>query len=173
MAIRKFLKYVLFVLVFASFILGSVVQTRPVTAMPMDPTDETKVPHYFGPNPNWALSPLRQADVVVDLTGGGGTGAAAQATVDPQTGAITAITVTNPGSGYTSAPLVGITGLGNSMPRQLRWLIIPASLPPSPWMWREADTALLPSPFPAAALPLMPPPPSTAALTRLPCPTLV
>ena len=29
------------------------------------------------------------------------------------------------------------------MPRQPRWLIIPASLPPSPWMWREADTALL------------------------------
>jgi hypothetical protein len=50
----------------------------------------------------------------VDLTGGGGVGAAAQATVDPQTGAITAITVTSPGSGYTSAPLVTITGLGNS-----------------------------------------------------------
>ncbi len=29
------------------------------SAMPMDPKDETKVPHYFGPNPNWALSPLR------------------------------------------------------------------------------------------------------------------
>ena len=74
----------------------------------MDPRDETKVPHYFGPNPNWALSPLRQADVAVDLTGGGGTGAAAQATVNPQTGAITAINVTSPGSGYTSAPRVVI-----------------------------------------------------------------
>ncbi len=70
-------------------------------------------PHYFGPNPNWALSPLRQADVVVNLTGGDGTGAAAQATVDPQTGAITAINVTSPGSGYTIAPTVDITGLGN------------------------------------------------------------
>lgn len=27
-------------------------------AMPASPTDETKVPHYFGPYPNWALSPL-------------------------------------------------------------------------------------------------------------------
>ena len=35
------------------------------TAMPMDPTDETKVPHYFGPNPNWALSPLRIPNVEV------------------------------------------------------------------------------------------------------------
>ncbi len=74
------------------------------TAAPIAAVDETKVPHYFGPNPNWALSPLRQADVAVDLTGGDGTGAAAQAIVDPQTGAITAITVTNPGSGYTICP---------------------------------------------------------------------
>ena len=27
-------------------------------SMPASPTDESKVPHYFGPYPNWALSPL-------------------------------------------------------------------------------------------------------------------
>ena len=35
-------------------------------AMPGSPTDESKVPHYFGPNPNWALSPLTLPDVAVD-----------------------------------------------------------------------------------------------------------
>src|SRR5512134_3446748 len=108
---RKFFNMMLSVMMIASLLFGG---NTNASAMPMDPTDETKVPHYFGPNPNWALSPLRQADVAVDLAGGGGTGAAAQATVDPQTGAITAITVTTPGSGYTSAPAVNITGLGNS-----------------------------------------------------------
>jgi len=108
---RKFFNMMLSVMMIASLLFGG---NTNASAMPMDPTDETKVPHYFGPNPNWALSPLRQADVVVNLTGGDGTGAAAQATVDPQTGAITAITVTSPGNGYTSAPAVNITGLGNS-----------------------------------------------------------
>ncbi|HWR66422.1 MAG TPA: multicopper oxidase domain-containing protein [Bellilinea sp.] len=106
---RKLLNIVISLVIIAANLLGS---SPAVKAMPMDPTDEETVPHYFGPNPNWALSPLRQADVAVDLTGGGGTGATAQATVDPQTGVITAITVTSPGSGYTSAPLVSITGLG-------------------------------------------------------------
>ena len=27
-------------------------------AFPVSPTDETKVPHYYGPYPNWALSQL-------------------------------------------------------------------------------------------------------------------
>ncbi len=35
-------------------------------AMPAGPTDETKVPHYFGPYPNWALS---QLPVVTTPTG--------------------------------------------------------------------------------------------------------
>ncbi len=136
---RRFLNIVISMLMVAALLFGAGGQA---SAMPMDPMDETKVPHYFGPNPNWALSPLRQPDVAVDLTGGGGTGATAAATVDPQTGAITAITVTTPGSGYTSAPAVNITGLGN-LPRQRPWLIIPASLPPSLWMWQEADIRLL------------------------------
>src|SRR5512146_36839 len=57
-------------------------------AMPLGPTDESKVPHYFGPYPNWALSPLRLPNVFVEITGGGGTGATAAAEVDPQTGAL-------------------------------------------------------------------------------------
>jgi len=106
---RKFLNMLVSLMVLTSLLFGGSIKA---TAAPAGPVDETKVPHYFGPNPNWALSPLRQADVVVDLTGGDGTGAAAQAIVDPQTGAITAITITNPGSGYTIAPTVGITGIG-------------------------------------------------------------
>ncbi len=45
----------------------------------------------------------------VNLLGGGGTGATASLTVNPTTGAITAITVGNAGTGYTSAPTVTIT----------------------------------------------------------------
>jgi FtsP/CotA-like multicopper oxidase with cupredoxin domain len=48
---------------------------------------------------------------VIGFTGGGGAGAAATATVDPNSGAITAITVLSGGSGYTSAPDVTITTL--------------------------------------------------------------
>ncbi len=44
----------------------------------------------------------------VEITGGGGTDAAATATV--AAGVVTAITVTNGGSGYTSEPTVNITG---------------------------------------------------------------
>ena len=76
------------------------------------PTDPTKVPHYFGPYPNWAYSPQVLADAVVTLSGGGGTGAEATATVDPKTGGITGVTVTSPGSGYTSPPDVAITAAG-------------------------------------------------------------
>ena len=46
----------------------------------------------------------------VALTGGGGTGATATATV--AAGKITGITITNPGTGYTTAPTVGLTGAG-------------------------------------------------------------
>ncbi len=51
----------------------------------------------------------------------------------PTDGAITAITVTNPGSGYTSAPSVDITGDWVPVLRQPPWLITPASSLPSPW----------------------------------------
>lgn len=47
----------------------------------------------------------------VAITGGGGSGATATATVEA--GEITAITITDAGAGYTSAPTVTITGDGN------------------------------------------------------------
>src|SRR4051812_27112407 len=81
-------------------------------AAPTSATDESKVPHYFGPYPNWANSPQVLADAVVTITGGGGAGAEATATVDPKTGAINAIAVTSPGTGYTSAPNVDIAAPG-------------------------------------------------------------
>jgi FtsP/CotA-like multicopper oxidase with cupredoxin domain len=74
---------------------------------------EQRVPHYFGPYPNYANSPLTVADALVNISGNG-TGATADATVDPATGAIAAITVTAPGTGFTSAPTVTITGSGTS-----------------------------------------------------------
>jgi hypothetical protein len=46
----------------------------------------------------------------ITFSGGGGTGAQADATIDA--GEIVAITITNPGSGYTSAPTVTISGDG-------------------------------------------------------------
>ena len=111
---KTLISFMTFILI-ASLILGGTAPARAENAaMPMDPRDETKVPHYFGPNPNWALSPFRLPNVFIDITGGGGTGATADATVDPVSGALTAITVTNPGSAYSSAPAVNITGLGNS-----------------------------------------------------------
>ena len=64
------------------------------------------VPDYFGNTPNYANSPLPPT---VTLTGGGGTGATAVATV--VAGVVTAITPTNGGTGYTSAPAVAIVGL--------------------------------------------------------------
>ena len=48
----------------------------------------------------------------VTLTGGGGKGATAAAEIDPVSGAITAITLTSVGSGYTSVPAVNIVGDG-------------------------------------------------------------
>jgi hypothetical protein len=48
----------------------------------------------------------------VALTGGGGTGATATATVSA--GKVTGFTITNPGSGYTSAPTVALTGGGGT-----------------------------------------------------------
>lgn len=76
---------------------------------PVFATDETKVPHYFGPFPNWANSPYTLPDVAVEITGDGA-GATAMATVGPG-GVVSGITITNPGSGYTAAT-VNITGGG-------------------------------------------------------------
>ena len=48
----------------------------------------------------------------VEISGGGGSGAEAVATVNPASGTITSITMTKPGSGYTSIPTVVINGTG-------------------------------------------------------------
>ncbi|QTO37779.1 multicopper oxidase domain-containing protein [Tessaracoccus sp. MC1865] len=85
------------------------VTAEVAAAAPTSPTDETKVPHYFGPYPNWANSPytLSTATVTVD---GPGTGAEAVAVVDPQTGGLASITVTSPGRGYDTTTTVTVGG---------------------------------------------------------------
>jgi autotransporter-associated beta strand protein len=51
---------------------------------------------------------------VVQITGGGGTGASAVANFDETTGAITGITITSAGSGYTSVPNIVLVGGGGT-----------------------------------------------------------
>ena len=83
-------------------------------AAPSSPTDETKVPHYFGPYPNWANSPLRVADASVTITDpGGGTGAKAS---PPSTSNRSdhRADVTAPGSGYTAGTTTVAINLGST-----------------------------------------------------------
>jgi len=118
MKIYKHLNVFMTFIFIAALVFGSVAHvdaqgaSTNLPAKPSSATDESKVPHYFGPNPNWANSPFRLPDVNVILNGGNGVGATAAATVDPVSGAITAISITNPGSGYTMPPVVSITGAG-------------------------------------------------------------
>ena len=80
-------------------------------SQPASPTDETKVPHYFGPYPNWANSPFTLPDVQVVITGDG-SGAEAVATVGAD-GAITGVTITNPGHNYSNARVDFISSTGS------------------------------------------------------------
>jgi len=48
----------------------------------------------------------------VVITGGGGSGATARATIDSVTGVVTGIVITNPGTGYTSSPNATLSGGG-------------------------------------------------------------
>ncbi len=78
--------------------------------------DPTKIPHYFGPYPNWANSPLTTVDADVQFgltTPCGGTGLTAVASVNAS-GAITGITVINQGTGYTCAPDVTIASVNGT-----------------------------------------------------------
>ena len=79
---------------------------------PISPTDSTKVPHYFGPYPNWANSPLTQstAKVTFNDPSGNGKGAEAIAQIDPKTGGISAIDVSAPGHDYSQSTTVVIDG---------------------------------------------------------------
>lgn len=86
----------------------------PGTLPLKSPDCDAIYPHYFGPYPNWANSPQVLSNAVVTITNGGGSGAAATATVEPKTGAIASITVTDPGSGYTSVPTVTVTAPGST-----------------------------------------------------------
>ncbi len=90
--------------------------------------DPGGIPHYFGPYPNWAYSPMPigpVASITLDAVGSGytapvvtitdvygaGIGATASVTFDPVSGAITSIVfdpLLNGGTGYT-APVVTIT----------------------------------------------------------------
>ena len=79
MTSRKYLNKILSMLVLMSFLLGNtglvLAQETPsvsapaqaVAAAPTSPVDETKVPHYFGPYPNWANSPQVLADAIVTI----------------------------------------------------------------------------------------------------------
>ncbi|ACG72197.1 Fibronectin type III domain protein [Anaeromyxobacter sp. K] len=78
---------------------GLVVQSLDAAMATATMAAPGSAPHYFGPYANYANSPLRLADATVDITGAG-TGAAATATVDLATGAVTAVAVTAPGTGY-------------------------------------------------------------------------
>jgi FtsP/CotA-like multicopper oxidase with cupredoxin domain len=123
---RKILNTIVSVLMVISLTLGgtisvsareaqNTIEASDTSAMPMNEWDETKIPHYYGPWPNWANSPQVLANAVVSITpeaGDPGTGAEATASVDPQTGGVTAVTVTRPGSGYLVPPIVSIEAPG-------------------------------------------------------------
>jgi FtsP/CotA-like multicopper oxidase with cupredoxin domain len=103
---RKFLNLIVSLMVLTTLVFGGNIKA---TAAAGAAVDETKVPHYFGPNPNWANSPFTLPNATVTITGNGSL-ATAEATVGAN-GAIKAITITNPGSGYSSAK-VNILGSG-------------------------------------------------------------
>ena len=65
MSLAKFsvLVFVLVALITTLFL----IEMGPGFAMPTSATDETKVPHYFGPYPNWANSPQVLADAIVTI----------------------------------------------------------------------------------------------------------
>ncbi len=92
--------------------------------------NNSTVPHYFGPYPNYAYTPLPKGPVTnITLDNGGngykapivtiqdvygtGNGATANATLDPATGTITDIKLTDGGKNYT-APVVMITNSADS-----------------------------------------------------------
>ncbi len=63
------LQIVIFIVLAIMLAMTAIVTPSPLRAAPSSAVDETKVPHYFGPYPNWANSPLTQPDVTVTITG--------------------------------------------------------------------------------------------------------
>ncbi len=96
----------------AALVAGPVASAN-AAGLPSSAKDESKVPHYFGPWPNWANSPLTSSTAQVSFVDPAGTGAGAEATaqVDPATGGISGITVTSPGHDYSRGTYVDITGI--------------------------------------------------------------
>src|SRR6266508_2083879 len=107
---RKFLNMLVSLMVLTTLVFGGSINAA---AKPIGPTDESKVPHYFGPYPNWANSPLTLPNATVEIQGNG-TGATAVAQVHPVTQGIASIQVTSPGSGYTAANVVIQGGNGDA-----------------------------------------------------------
>jgi FtsP/CotA-like multicopper oxidase with cupredoxin domain len=109
---KTFLSLMTFILITSLVLGGTTIPARAQNAnLPASATDSTKVPHYFGPSPNWANSPLTTPNATVTITGDG-TGAEVSAVVGWD-GTVTGIDIINPGSGYTSANTsVTIGGLG-------------------------------------------------------------
>lgn len=112
---RKNLQFFFSLLVVAAMLLGATGQVSRVQAKPLgvpgSPTDPTKVPHYFGPWPNWANSPFTLPDVSVTIQGPG-TANGVTATATAQIGAngtITGFTITNPGSDYSAGSPPSVT----------------------------------------------------------------
>src|SRR5512134_2055283 len=116
---RKFLNSMISVLMVASLLFGGTMQVNAQVqgapqsepgAMPMSAVDESKVPHYFGPWSNYANSSFPMPDVTVGIVGDGA-GATAAATVGAG-GAITGVSIIDPGSGYTTASAVFTSATG-------------------------------------------------------------
>src|SRR5512134_1027206 len=60
---RKLINIMLLIVLVASLAIGK----NNASAQMPDPVDETKIPHYFGPYPNWANSPFTLQDAVVTI----------------------------------------------------------------------------------------------------------
>ena len=93
-------------------VVGATTTSAQAAGRPSSPTDATKVPHYFGPWPNWANSPFTTSTAQVEIVDSGiGQGASAVAQVDPVSGAVSGIDVTSPGHDYDPATTtVRVTG---------------------------------------------------------------
>ncbi|HEY3312642.1 MAG TPA: hypothetical protein VGK00_13460 [Anaerolineales bacterium] len=88
-------------------------QQLSTSTMAMPSVNPGGTPDYFGLVPNFANSPLPVNEAAVSFTDAGLPPAvSATATAQVTNGVVTGLTITNGGSGYTSAPLVTISGVG-------------------------------------------------------------
>jgi len=102
-----------FIFSFVALPIENIKYAKSTVAMAMTIPNTGEIPHYFGPYPNWANSPMPVGEpTVVTITDSnttsGATGAIATATIT--NGAVTAISIINGGTNYIS-PIVAITSL--------------------------------------------------------------